>query len=194
VPGAAIAATATPPTLTFAPVSDTYVAQSTNVARGAEESFFVTNSRNALLAFPVVLPRGFAIKRALLKLTSDREYGPLMVGVFRAARPWHESQVTYSYADLAAGKKWDTAGGDWWDAAGLSQGDRYYVRASLKDDDASNLTRIDVTSLAQAWLSSAQGNTGMVLRALNTTAGQSFFSNNASAGQVRLEIQTKRVP
>jgi hypothetical protein len=193
VPGAAPPRTSAGPILTFAPISDTYVTPSTNVPRGNDEALYVNSSHNALLSFPVVLPQGFTIKAAYLRLTSEREYGPLMLGVFRAARPWHESQATHAYADLGAKLRWSAPGGDWLDANGLTQGDRHFVRANLKDDDVSNTTKINVTAVARAWLTSPEGNTGLVLRAMNRTSGQSFFSNDAPTGQVRLEIHTMRI-
>ncbi len=73
VPGTGSTSTASRMTLNFAPVSDTYVTRSTSRPRNGDEFFLVSSSVNSLLAFPVVLPRGFTVRTAHLRLISERE-------------------------------------------------------------------------------------------------------------------------
>jgi hypothetical protein len=105
------------------------------------------------------IPSGTTVEEATLRLYyKGRSNGnDLTVGAYRLLAPWVDSQATWDPADYGheLGRPWLGSGSDY-AAAGSG--------ASAVSGDGGSWVEIDVTEMAQAWVSNPTQNYGLLLR------------------------------
>ncbi len=97
---------------------------------------------------------------------------------------WGMTCVTY---DAGSKFAWRNQGGDWRDAKDAAQGDRPFDRQTVSRQQAAQIVRWDVTSVARRWQAGALPAGGIFLRQLanNDRASVNFFSREVDDQDVR---------
>jgi hypothetical protein len=108
------------------------------------------------------------------------------VGVYGLKRSWAEMETTWNLARSSV--NWVSAGAD------DTTGDRDATASgSTLMSTTSTWYSFDVTTLAQAWVSGARPNHGMILIASGNTVEMSFWSSEYSIANVRPKLIVKYV-
>ena len=78
--------------------------------------------------------------------------------------------------------------GDWRDQQGLSQGDAWFARAEVLDEDTTRLIEWDVTDLVRRWLAGEFPSQGFFLRAIGGDGTTRFCSREHPDASLRRRL------
>jgi hypothetical protein len=155
------------------PSADTYVASSepkTNY--GSKTTLIVQSGVTSFVQFNLAtIPSGSTVQKATLRLYVDAVTAPGSFDVFDVNTAWAEKTVTYSTIPTLGGS---ATGGN---------------ATAISSTNLSQFVLIDITSLAQQWVSGSTANNGIALQLTTSAGGFSFDSKESTATSHEPELE-----